>query len=104
MDVTRATYCADCKKRMARGRIPKTACKTCERREPRLLHSVIPIVTLWDACHTQWRRDNGMYYGLDYPALYLVAKSLGIDVDRLVFSGIRLLERITLDALRKDTA
>lgn len=65
------------------------------------MQAAAPIVALFNACETQWRRDFGMAYGLDYPAVYRVAESLGISINRVVFMGLQELEHLTLAKWRE---
>lgn len=52
-------------------------------------------------CFTQWRAGSGGVIGLDYPAVFQVAETLGIPLNRGILEKIRLMERWTLDAAAK---
>lgn len=52
---------------------------------------------LWKAVRTQWRSGGLGANGLDYPAVYLVAGTLEIQVSRCTLSKIQALERFELD-------
>jgi hypothetical protein len=45
---------------------------------------------------TQWRVGMAGATGLDYPAMYLVADSLGIEVTRANLNKVQALERAVL--------
>jgi len=63
----------------------------------------VPAWALWAASQTQWRVGVGGPIGLDYPAVWLVAESLGIEMHAANLSRIRALEREALNHMREST-
>ena len=60
---------------------PSLSCRTCPDRCPDVLTDNLDAWTIWAAVRTQWRTAgmDGAIIGLDYGAMYAVAKSLCID-------------------------
>lgn len=50
---------------------------------------------------TQWRIGMGVPTGLDYNALPVVAKSLGIKLEKEVFDGVLVMESEALSVMDK---
>ncbi|MEA5092461.1 hypothetical protein SDC9_37474 [bioreactor metagenome] len=83
----------------------KTApCEGCENRRPELAPENWETWELWLALRTQWRTASittdkyckVIKTGLDYSSLFLVAKTLEIEVTPALLSKIRALESATL--------
>jgi len=52
----------------------------------------LPAVELFMACQTQWRTGMVGVTGLDYMAVGLVAKTLGIKLSKKVFLWLQVME------------
>lgn len=78
-------------------------CAACPSRCPDLLPENTPAWRLWTACQTQWRVGGAGPVGLDYPAVWLVAESMGIEMHAANLGRIRALEREALNHLRERT-
>ncbi len=77
-------------------------CSICEGRCPDLWPDNYPAWELWIRVQTQWRvAPSGDLIGLDYSALYQVAKSLDIEMTRANLEKIQALEVWTLNRKRK---
>ena len=59
------------------------------------------MLQLFIAMGTQWRVGMGGATGLDYAALQVVAKAMGVKLKRSVLDGIRVMEN---EALRVMSA
>jgi hypothetical protein len=71
------------------------SCAGCECEQPALDPVNYDIWYLWGAISTQWRTvvgENLVYLGLDYTAVYKVAKTLDIEITPAVLSKLQLLE------------
>lgn len=62
----------------------------------------MPVLRLMDACGTQWRMDFGRPTGLDYNAMYRVARTLRIRVDEKILRGIMILEELSMKRAQTD--
>ncbi len=62
----------------------------------------MPIVRLWLACGTQWNIGFAGAAGLNYPAVYLVAGSLGVEMDAKNLRKLNILEGLTLEHWRLE--
>ncbi len=60
-----------------------------------------PAVELFMACQTQWRTGMAGATGLDYVAVGLVAKTLGIKLSKKVFSWLQLMELEAMNQMKK---
>lgn len=58
---------------------------------------------MWNSITTQWRTDFGALVGLDYPALFAVAKCLNIDVTPAMMEKIRLYEQKEIEKWQKES-
>lgn len=58
---------------------------------------------LWLWVNTQWRAGGMGIVGLDYPAVYLVAGQLGIEMSTCLMGKIRALENAVLTKLAETT-
>jgi hypothetical protein len=56
---------------------------------------------LWLSVNTQWRGGGMGIIGLDYPAVYLEAARLEIEVSHCVMGKIRALEHYVLSEMAK---
>ena len=52
---------------------------------------------------TQWRAGMGDPIGLDYPAVWLVAETMGVEMHEANLGRIRALEREALNSMREGT-
>ncbi|MBP2643726.1 MAG: Phage related hypothetical protein [Firmicutes bacterium] len=71
------------------------SCKGCEFEKPDLDLSNYEVWDLWGKSTTQWRvvvGDRIYYIGLDYNALYLIAKTLDVEITPAVLNKIKHLE------------
>lgn len=75
-------------------------CAACEGRCPELLPDNAPAWELWAAVQTQWRVGMGGPIGLDYPAVWLVAETMGVEMHSANLGRIRALEREALNSMR----
>ena len=100
-DAGRARYCAACVRR-CRKRGKPAPCGDCDKREPPLLDANIPAARLACASGTQWRVGFGGPYGLDYPAVFAVARALGITMDADTLNGVALIERTQLELWNRE--
>ncbi|MBU1040143.1 MAG: DUF1799 domain-containing protein [Proteobacteria bacterium] len=64
---------------------------------PKLAQGNKPAWKLWTSCSTQWRVGMGGAVGLDYLAVEMVAKTLGIRMDRPMLEKLQALEHAQLD-------
>ena len=88
-----------------RPALPETRtapCGDCDNREPPLLDANIPAARLVCASGTQWRVGFGGPYGLDYPAVFAVARALGITMDADTLNGVALIERTQLELWNRE--
>lgn len=67
-----------------------------------LLDANIPAARLVCASGTQWRVGFGGPYGLDYPAVFAVARALGITMDADTLNGVALIERTQLELWNRE--
>lgn len=60
-----------------------------------------PVVALFFALDTQWRRHpfSGQRAGLDYSAIRPTAELAGIEIGSGTLAGLRVMEQAALDAL-----
>jgi hypothetical protein len=58
---------------------------------------------LWNAAGTQWRVSAFAVIGLDYPAVFQLAEIYGITIIPALHQKIQVLERCTLEQMRKET-
>jgi len=90
----RAEYCRVCSG-MHRQRPP---CGRCEWRAPKLKAGNEEIWELWLALQTQWRAGAAGLIGLDYPAVPVAARALGVEWRApRVWRGLQQLEAEALD-------
>lgn len=90
-DGRRIKLCAACRKRHAKRRtIPE--CQSCNQGPPYLFPGVDLLVQLGQACRTQWRMGFGGPYGLDLPAVFEVARILGLTVDVELIRHVGIIE------------
>lgn len=52
---------------------------------------------------TQWRAGMAGPIGLDYPAVWLVAETMGVEIHEANLGRIRALEREALNHMREGT-
>lgn len=78
-------------------------CSSCTGRCPDLLPENAPAWGLWAAVQTQWRVGMAGAIGLDYPAVWLVAGTMGVEMHEANLGRIRALEREALTRMREDT-
>lgn len=76
-------------------------CGECESSFPILEGSNNDAWMLWTLCDTQWRMAFGGAVGLDYTAIFEVARVMMITVTPSVFNKIRLLEHLQLEKMNK---
>lgn len=56
---------------------------------------------LWTSASTQWRVGMGGAVGLDYPAVEMVARAMGVRMDRPMLEKIQALEHAQLNRWAK---
>ena len=76
-------------------------CAGCPGRCPDLLPENGPVWELWRAVSGQWRVGARGPFGLDYPAVYLVAETLGVEMTPANLRRLRSLENETCSMARK---
>jgi len=82
----------------------KPPCEGCENKRPELASENWEAWELWLAVRTQWRTASittdkfckVIKTGLDYSSLFLVAKTLEIEVTPALLNKIRALETVTI--------
>ena len=80
-------------------------CEGCENQRPELMPANWDVWELWLALKTQWRAvsiTTDKYCmirktGLDYSSLYLVAKTLEIEITPAIMNKIQALESAVLE-------
>ena len=73
-------------------------CNGCDYRVPDLDPANLIIADLWKRVCTQWRVGGmGGPVGLDYSAVDIAARWMGIEIVPRIFDGIRALECVTLE-------
>lgn len=79
-------------------------CNTCEARAPTLMPVNYDAYILWQHSQTQWLWSGGMetiLTGLNYPAVYKIAKTMDIEITPNILSKIQALEWSTIRRLRQ---
>ena len=71
-------------------------CPQCVNACPELLPENDEALELWRASGSQWRAGGMGVIGLDYPAVFLVADKLDIDVDHVMLHKIQAMEQAAL--------
>ena len=76
-------------------------CRKCEARCPDLNPENVPVWILWQAAATQWRTGPFGAIGLDYPAVFRVAKIIGVEMHPANLMRLQALERAELSRVRR---
>ena len=94
------TYCQACIK-ASKQSVTALDCEACPGRCPELSQDNEPAWSIWATIQTQWRFGMSGPVGLDYPAVWLVAESMGVEMHAANLGRIRALEREALEHMRK---
>lgn len=98
----RLKLCKACKKNTSKRKL-KTPCSTCQHNQPRIFKANAEAIELFSSLQTQWRSNGFGVVGLDYNALYLVAKTHRIKITPKFLSKIQVLEYEFLQAQAKKS-
>jgi hypothetical protein len=82
-------------------------CETCEVKPPKLMQLNYDAYNLWQHSQTQWMWTGGMepmISGLNYSAVFEVAKTMGIGMTPCLLSKLQALEWNTIKRLRDKMA
>lgn len=61
-----------------------------------------PVWFLWTKINTQWRSNGFGVIGLDFPAVFEIAKIYDIEINRSVFEKLKVLENKELIKQQKE--
>lgn len=75
----------------------ETPCEGCEHRRPMLMAENRIAWHLWRHVQTQLRTTFSGVVGLDYTAVFLVARVLGITMDEAILTKLHALEAILIE-------
>ena len=101
LDQEKRDYCRDCQYGF-RKKAESAPWSTCEWEAPELIPENTEALSFWLEIQTQWRVGMSGPTGLDYPALYLEAERLEVDLSNCLMKKIKALERQTLTRLRDN--
>lgn len=61
-----------------------------------------PVIEVWMVCQTQWRVSMNGRCGLDYVALDVVMRRMGVDdASGAIFAGVQVMEFAVLEQLAR---
>lgn len=97
-DEKRKKYCHTCKDLRS-----NPSCQICEwGHSPKLWEVNQDVFDLWIKVQTQWRASGFSIIGLDYYAVFKVAKTLEIELSQCNLFKIQALEQYILNQLKEN--